>query len=51
MNAILTGEQMDVLRRLDGCTVANANQELIRLCQSEDFSLDKLRSALGKIHR
>ena len=27
------------------------DQELIRLCQSKDFSLEKLRSALGKTHR
>ena len=31
--------------------IVAGDQELIMLCQSKDFSLEKLRSALGKTHR
>jgi regulator of RNase E activity RraA len=46
MNVILTPEQMDILRRLDGCTIANAIETFHERLRNEGFADDSVRCLL-----
>ena len=43
MNSILTAEQLDVLRHLDGCTLADAIETFYIRLRDEGFADDSLR--------
>jgi regulator of RNase E activity RraA len=43
MNAMLTAEKMEILRRLDGCTVANAIERFQQRLRNEGFADNSIR--------
>lgn len=46
MNAVLTSEQMDILRRLDACTIANAIETFHERLRNEGFTDNTIRCLL-----
>lgn len=49
MNALLTAEQLEVLRRLDGCTVANAIETFGERLRNEGFADNSVRCVLPQL--
>ena len=43
MNAILTSEQLEILRRLDACTLANAIETFHERLRNEGFADNSVR--------